>query len=91
MSGDPLDVLSDIEQQASPTMRADQELAMIKAPMYQAQKNADLMTETTINQVYQKLIEKNAVIQALLAENAKLKKMMEKVETPPTNTQDPAT
>ncbi len=70
---DPLDSLEDIEK-GMPQMSAQQELAMIKAPMYQSQKQTDLLVETTINQVYQKLIEKNAVIKALQSEIAVLKK-----------------
>jgi hypothetical protein len=70
---DPLGSLEDIEK-SMPQMSADQELAMIKAPMYQSQKQTDLLTEATINQIYGKLIEKNAVIKALQSEIAVLKK-----------------
>lgn len=71
----PLDELPNIESiEQTPQMSAEQELAMIKAPMYQAQKGAELLTETTINNLYKSLLEKTAVIQALQKEIAELKK-----------------
>jgi hypothetical protein len=78
----PLNELPNIEEleKEMPQMSAQQELAMIKAPMYQSQKQTDLLVETTINQVYQKLIEKNAVIMALQKELAELKQKLEKVQ-----------
>ena len=87
MSDNPLDVLDDIEQ-TMPKMSAEQELAMIKAPMYQSQKQTDLLTETTINQLYRQLMEKTAVIKALQAENAELKKKYEPTQPKPETPQN---
>lgn len=77
---DPLSSLDDIEQnmqQVSP----QQELAMIKAPMYQSQKQTDLLIETTINALYQQLMEKTAVIKALQSEISKLKEKPKKPQS----------
>jgi len=78
MSGIPN--LEELEKDMS-KMTADQELAMIKAPYYQAKAmrdqanaNFELVAEQTINQVYKHLIEKNAVVKALQSELAKSKK-----------------
>ena len=85
MSQDPLDTLPNIEdvEQQMPKMSPEQELAMVKAPMYQSQKQTDLLIETTINQLFRQLMDKTAVIMALQAENAELRKKAEKPpETP---------
>ena len=89
MSQDPLSTLEDIENSGPeipqmPKMSPEQELAIVKAPMYQSQKQTDLLIETTINALYKQLMEKTAVIMALQAENAELRKKGEKpTENPP--------
>lgn len=76
--------MEDIEQQM-PKMSSEQELAMVKAPMYQSQKQTDLLIEATINQLYKQLMEKTGVIMALQAENAELRKKDEKPPETPHN------
>ncbi len=87
MSQNPLSTLPDMEEAGPqmPKMSAEQELAMVKAPMYQSQKQTDLLIETTINQLYKQLMEKTGVIMALQAENAELRKKDEKPAEPPHN------
>ncbi len=87
MSQNPLSTLPNIEENGPqmPKMSLEQELAMVKAPMYQSQKQTDLLIEATINQLYKQLMEKTGVIMALQAENAELRKKDEKPPETPHN------
>ncbi len=85
----PLDSLPDIEVgEPQKKMTPEQELALVKAPMYQSQKQTDLLIEATINGLYNQLMEKTAIIKALQAENAKLRKTGKVSENPPENPQN---
>jgi len=67
---DPMKVLPDIEQPqptAPPTrqMTADEHLMILKAPLYKAKMDYEIVAETIINQLWASLKEKNAIIRAL--------------------------
>ncbi len=82
----PLDNLPNIEQDSDQIMAqemqpptAQQELAQIKAPMYQVEKQYQMMVESTINLVYKQLIEKNAIIMTQSKEIAELKEKLKAI------------
>jgi len=87
MSG--LENLENIEE--SMKISPEQELAMLKAPMYQAQKNYDLMAEQTINKLYAQLLEKVGIISVQSKEIAELKQQLHTVpvEEPPIEITNP--
>ena len=67
---DPLKVLTDIEEPQSTAkqtrpMTADEHLMILKAPLYKAKMDYELVAETIINQLWASLKEKNAIIRAL--------------------------
>jgi len=71
---DPMKKIPNLEEQQSPQqLTSAQNLMVLKAPLYQAEKDHALIANTIIDSLWNSLEQKNAIIHALQTELAKHK------------------